>query len=417
MARPGKHRPKHAPVKRVAARRPPLAPISPDDVAAAINELEVATPGGGEGLADEILAVFDDLTEGDQGRALALIDAMGNIREESAGLVLAALAEILPDKEQRKAARRALHKLKSAGIEVALPMPIAEPRPAVESEPHHMVEARVSAIDGVGSRVLWLLLERPVAHLGMVLYSIAINDTVGVKDMFAEPASRRSFGTTTRRFSELSEQTVVGVPTEYGLALLSEALALNKESRFPVPLELQVRMGTLPPLPPPPAQALIHQWITRGQSLLMPTLLEESEYLLESEPETDGWFFGYDESEPFALQLERARTSSLITTLNPNEDPRERVVNNAIDTLFTPSIRRAYRRRLEETAYIFWKTDRERQARQAVAAAFAIPDTGSLHSHPLIRAIIRKSIVMAVQADASGYGPPPDASRTAYTPI
>lgn len=417
MARPGKQKPKHAPAKRVAVSRPTLALLSPDDVAAALKKLDGAAPEAPGAGDDELLAVFDELTGGDQGQAMSLIDALGSIREEEAALVLAHFAAVLPDKDQRKAARRALHKLKSAGIDVDVPMPTPELRHPVESGPYQVMEARASAIDGVGSRVLWLLLERPAAHLGMVLYSIAINDIVGVKDMFHEPASKRSLRSTVELFTMKSGQTVVDLPTEYGLALLSEALELNKESRFPVPRELLVRMGTLGTLPPPPQQALVYQWITRGQSLLMPTLLDESAELLETEPEMDGWFFGYEESEPFARLLERSANSSLILSLRPNEDPRERVLNDAIDKLFTPSVRRAHRRRLEEIAYVFWKTDRERQARQAVAAAFAIPDKGSLHSHPLIRAMVQKSLMVALQADLSGYAPSPDDSRTAYTPI
>jgi hypothetical protein len=76
-------------------------------------------------------------------------------------------------------------------------------------------------------------------------------------------------------------------------------------------------------------------------------------------------------------------------------------------------MRRAYRRRLEEIAYIFWKTGRERAARQAVAAAFSIGDTGTLRAHPFLRQVVQRSIDMAVRVDRSGMPPPPGANRTA----
>jgi hypothetical protein len=52
-----------------------------------------------------------------------------------------------------------------------------------------------------------------------------------------------------------------------------------------------------------------------------------------------------------------------------------------------------------------------------VAAAFAIGDTGSLRSHPLLRQIVIRSIEMAVQIDRSGMPLPPGANRTARDPI
>jgi len=52
-----------------------------------------------------------------------------------------------------------------------------------------------------------------------------------------------------------------------------------------------------------------------------------------------------------------------------------------------------------------------------VAAAFAIGDTGSLRSHPLLREIVIRSIEMAAQIDRSGMPLPPGANRTARDPI
>src|SRR4051794_34131612 len=126
------------------------------------------------------------------GGALALIDALGAGRDEAAGRLAATLAISAPDKEQRKAARRALHRLRSTGIAVAMPVAAPElPAPA-SPETLHPLQAFVTAPDGIGSRLLWLVLERPRGG-GLMAFTLAINDVVGLKDVLIEETTRRRF--------------------------------------------------------------------------------------------------------------------------------------------------------------------------------------------------------------------------------
>jgi hypothetical protein len=364
----------------------------------------------------DVVAQFGAVASDVPGGSLALIEALGASRDEAAGRVLSAVAVAAPDKEIRKSARRALHRLRSAGIAVAVPV-AAPPEPAAAA-PHDAlkpVQTLVTSADGVGSRLLWLLLERP--HGGLTTFNLAINDVVGLKDVLIEETTRRRFDRRLTEWNENTEHPTVEVPVEYGLSLLAEALALNAESHFPLPREFVIRRGLLGELPPPPTSALIHQHVSRGQTFLMPNLLEESARLLENEPEIGGWVFSYQEAEPFAREYRQATESRLLLTSEPPETRLQRILDTAVDTLFTPQLRRAFRRRLEETAYVFWQSGRERSARQAVAAAFAITDTGSLRSHPLLREIVRRSIEMAAEVDRSGQPLPPGANRTARDPI
>jgi hypothetical protein len=373
------------------ARLPELLAAPPEsDLGARFAEIAGATPGG----------------------PLALIEALGGSRDAAAGRVLAAVAVGAPNKQERKAARRAIHRLRSAGVAVAVPVAAEhEPAAATAREALRPIQALVTPSDGVGSRLLWLLFERP--HSGLTMFNLAVNDTVGLKDALIEETSRRRFEARLAEWRERSGFATVEVPVEYGLALVSEALALNAESRFPVPRDFVIRRPLLGELPPPPTDALIHQHVSRGQSFLMPNLLDESARLLDGEPELAGWLFAYREVERFAREYRQVEESRLVLTTEPRETRQERIVDTAADTLFTPDVRRAFRRRLEETAYIFWQTGRERSARQAVAAAFAIGDSGSLRAHPLLRQVVTRSIELAVEIDRSGQPPPPGANRTA----
>lgn len=411
MAKSGRGKAKIAGSKGIAVTD--TAPIS-SEIQVGLEQLLAAPP------ESDLLRQFQALVAqagNTPAGELALIDALGASRNEAAGRILTTIATAAPDKDHRKAARRALHKLKSTGLAVVAPIAEHQRTSAVVREPLTAVKALVSPSDGVGSQILWLALERPNSHGSTTIWHLAVNDIVGLKDMFTEEMSLRRFAARIAEWEDQSGMDAIEIPVEYGLALLSEALALNEESGFRLPREFVVRRQLLGELPPPPTDALIHQHIPRRQVLLTPDLLDASAILAVTEPEMEGWAFGYSETAPFARQYAEALSSSFIIGFKSKEQRQEEALDAAIDALFTPPIRRGFRRRLEETAYRFWKTDREMEARQAVAAAFAITDTGSLHAHPLLREVVLKSFEMVNLADSLGVGPPPDADRSAYTPI
>ena len=371
-----------------------------------------ASPAGAEAAAraPELLALDDaadpldrlsELAESTPGGAPALVEALGAMRSDDAGRVLAAVAIRAPDKELRKAARRGLHRLRAAGVAVGdvaiLPDAPVPPPPAVAGP----TDAYTTAADGIGTRVVWLNVDRPLG--GLLEFALALNDLVGMKDCSFRETTRKKFNQTLEGWRERQEMHVVDLPPDYALALVSEALALNAEQRFPVPTEFQLHRHVLGELPPPPEDALIHRHVSRGQALLLPNLLEESAGLLDEE-ELKGWFFGYDESIGRAQELQRLRESRIILSGEPREERERRVVDAAIDALFTPEQRRAIRRRLEEVAWVFWQTGRERAARQAVAAAFGLSQ-GSLTRHPFVRALVEKSLELALEAARAGIDP------------
>ena len=244
------------------------------------------------------------------------------------------------------------------------------------------------------------------------MFTLAINDVVGLKDAMSEETTRRRFDRRLDEWNARTELRSIPIPVEYGLALLSEALTLNAESQFPLPRDFLIRRSLLGELPPPPTDALIHQHVSRGQTFLLPNLLEEAPRLLESGPELRTWIFGYGEVQKYAREYRTAAESVLVLTSEPREQRQARILGEAIDAL----VRRAVRRRLEETAYIFWQAGRERaaaggrggvrhQGRRLAPFTSAAPGN-------------RRAQHRAGDRGGSvGLPPPPGANRTAYTPI
>jgi len=358
------------------------------------------------------LARLLDVAGANPKQATALVDALGSTRSADAAPILAAAAERAPDKELRKAARRALHRLQSVGVPVALPKPSPGARARPSADRPRLTDAYATAADGVGSRMTWLGLEPPAG--GLLAYMLVLNDVVGMKDCLFEETTRRRFRERIREFDADTEFPSVALPGEYAAALVSEALALNRESGFTIPRDFLFHRTALGELPPPPIDALIHQHVSRGQAFLLPDLLDAAGNLLD-EPELQSWIFRYSETKERARELRQSRESRLILTAEPPEVREQRILDAAVDGLFTPTMRRAIRRRLEEVAYVFWATDRERAARQAVAAAGAF-GAGTLHHHAFARAMVLRSLEIAGEAERRG-GIPGFLDRGPYDPI
>ncbi|MDP8922308.1 MAG: hypothetical protein M3O34_05450, partial [Chloroflexota bacterium] len=246
---------------------------STDEAAAIVAELLALGPDA------DPLARLEEQAGEVAGGPVALVEALGASRSAAAVPVLTAAAERGSSKDLRKAARRALHRLQSVGVAAAVPPSRAsEPaRPAVLQP--RLVEVHATAPDGLGSRVVWLGLERPYG--GMLSYALVLNDVVGVKDCAYEETTRRRMTERMQSWLATTELTAVTLPGDYALALVAEALALNAETGFTVPRDFLFHRSGLGELPPPPTDALIYRHVTRGQAFLLPDLLDSSPALLE----------------------------------------------------------------------------------------------------------------------------------------
>src|SRR5260370_673034 len=160
-------------------------------------------------------------------RAPALDEALRALtRRHGAAAVplLERLAETAPDKEQRRAARRALYRLEQSGQRPAR-APAATPvRPVVAREAEHPVRAWLSGIDGSGSRAAWILFEGGLGG-GLRLCSLILNDEAGIMDAAGGPIARKRLEAELRGLRESQKLPGGGVEGGRGGALVGQAPA------------------------------------------------------------------------------------------------------------------------------------------------------------------------------------------------
>jgi hypothetical protein len=383
------------------------APAPSDAVAACVAVLEGA-------LAAGTLPALPPARAADLDEA---VRALARRHGAAAVPLLERLAGAARDKEQRRAARRALYRLDQSGLRPARAAGAAPVRPVVAREAEHAVRAWLSGIDGSGSRAAWILFEGGLGG-GLRLCSLILNDEAGIMDAAGGPIARKRLEAELRGLRESQKLPWVEVDGGRACALVGQALALHE------------RLGTVPPpefarwrksfsggssasgasrssivsslsgSSPAGAQTWPPHSPSGGQpsaSGIDPSLLERSTGLLEM-PELGGWFVDPARVATEALALLQARESRLVVSEQIKAEREAAILDGVIEAHFPTAARLRWAGRLREMADIFEMTGRAEAAALARQTAAAVADAGRpAAAIPFVRALAARGLEMAAE--------------------
>ncbi|MGH7414142.1 MAG: hypothetical protein ACREKJ_08065 [Candidatus Rokuibacteriota bacterium] len=370
------------------------APAPHDEAAACLAALDAALGGSDlPELAGVSPAALDEAL-----RALAR-------RHGAATLpLLERLADVAPDKEHRRAVRRALYRLEQSGLR---PAPAA--RPIVTREAEHPVRAWLSGIDGSGSRAAWILFEGGLGG-GLRLCSLILNDEAGIMDAAGGPIARKRLEAELRGLRESQKLPWVEVDGRRACALVAEALTLHERlGTVPPPEFARWRKPFLtalsyagaqqwPPHSPHRGQPAGGQPFAAGgqpSASTVEDLLERSAALLDL-PELMGWFIDPARVQHEALALLQVRESRLVVPDQIKAEREASIVDGVVEAQFADPARRRWATRLTEMAEIFRMTGRLEPAAMAEQTAAALADAGRpATAIPFVRALAARGIEMA----------------------
>jgi hypothetical protein len=302
------------------------------------------------------------------------VGRLGHLREPAAAEVLTVVELVAPDRALKKAARRELHRLRSVGVsapprEVAIAGPVAAEPPALRRL--DVSEALATDIDPGGSRALWLMAERPLG--GVWFAPLLLSDSRGLIDMALVDTTRKRFLSEVE--TQRGRETWISMPVDYALPLVREAVDLTREVGGSLPTRYRAFKDEFGEAGAAPERALIYEHISLVEINFNPSWLEDSADLT-SEPEVAGWYVPLPaEMQPRALDVARSPVASLLVPGHSPEQQTEGLLDEAVRLGLTPAFRRSLRRRLEETAYIFYVTERLAVARLAAASAQGLAET------------------------------------------
>ena len=327
--------------------------------------------------------------------------------------LLERLAGAAPDKEHRRAVRRALYRLEQSGQRPARAPAATPARPVVAREAEHPVRAWLSGIDGSGSRAAWILFEGGLGG-GLRLCSLILNDEAGIMDAAGGPIARKRLEAELRGLRESQKLPWVEVDGARACALVGQALALHERIGTVPPPEFarwrksfsgSSTVSNLSSLSSAGAQKWPPHSPRGGQpasgqpaaSDVDPVALERSASLLEL-AELGGWFVDPARVGTEALALLQARESRLVVSDQIKAEREAAIIDGVIEVHVATAARLRWAGRLREMADIFAMTGRGDEATLArtVAAALADADRPAA-TIPFVRALAARGLEMAAE--------------------
>jgi hypothetical protein len=323
----------------------------------------------------------------------AVVEALSTMATPEAATLLTQIAATTNAKEVQKAARRALYRLKTMGVDTES-VRVGEPRKSVLEVPKlPIVIALASQIDFAGNRALYLARRRPFS--GLVLVSLIISDQHGVLDCNAFPVTKKELGRIIADIQADDRLTHVELPSTYAQQLVEESYRRNLSTGTPVPQDFQ-GLHDLIGMPDTPWERgpiyhLINPTEIRGQA----AWLSLSGQLLDLR-EFQGWHVPPEAVQKYREEVRHTAESLIIVSPALQQERLEGTQKRALRGIFDPDTCTRYRLRLEEMAYLLWHTKRPDEAKRAFASALALQGEGvDPAEHPFLRALFTRSVEMA----------------------
>lgn len=280
----------------------------------------------------------------------------------------------------RKEARRALYRLRAAGVEVPPPRPVR-----VETGP---TRSLMSWVDGAGHIMMVCLVDRPSG--GARLVQVVIGD----EGLLAAQVTEMSPRQLARALREVeAEVRAVECPVPYARHRIAQAAGrgMPDDPAERGMAEAAVRtVGTPPGEVAHPVYGVLDPLAVKWD----PDLLPQTPRLLETE-EMGGWVLPREQVSPWAGRYDQISSSPLVVDAATERARRRELVREAVRELFPAGSIPSWRRRLEDMAYYFHRRGEERNARLALRAAIALDPAQAPDEHPLLLALVEKSLVLA----------------------
>jgi hypothetical protein len=296
---------------------------------------------------------------------LHLLRELEKISHPAIPPLLAALFGPSPDKERRKAVKRALHILKTRGV--AIPedlLPREQAGSPVAAETPALV-AHISPVYGNGDR--YIIVEGSRDLLDGNLLVVQLNDETGLRECMPMSLKRKQREELWDYFHSQGFTEWAVAPPNYAVRLLEEALALtpdgepSREAYLPLRENLWRRVGRLEDIPPVEKRLPILGLEERRDFLGQASDLAMSELFYN-------WIPSPEEITPWVDKLQEIEDSPLVLTEQQQHLRYEGVAEEAATALFPEETRSRWGRRLLEMAFFLDLTDRGEKARVAQAA-------------------------------------------------
>ncbi|EFK97155.1 hypothetical protein LDC_0797 [sediment metagenome] len=303
--------------------------------------------------------------------------------------ILLGLRSLFHEKAVQKAIKKAAFRLRQKGI--LLPeqedaaAPVLKSGKAAESDP----TAYLGPIDGTGSRPVFICAPQRTGGVGVAVG--VVNDAQGVIEFAFTRHSKK-------RMKEIKELFFSKLPGMVETALSHAADVLERAYQAGKPevsdsarAYLQFRPWLLERSSRMQRPA-IHDFLSFDATSSGP-LTEAQVQRLLGHGLMASWVMDLKSLRPLIEEIRRAEESRIFISEGQRLEHIQRKIHESLSNLFSEDHRQALRYRLEEMAYVFFKSGEEGPARGCLAVASSLSEKDSpLRANPFLRILVERSL-------------------------
>jgi len=338
------------------------------------NLLESSPHLKGEKILPLLLRVFNTNSK----IAHKVIDFMGSRADKNLAHLLNQILKETKEKELSKSIKKTLYRLRNKGIDVSPPKPIKTDKTKEKREPLPSPVAYVTTIDPLGERLI--LAVKPKSNQELAIFQFLINDQKGINDLIASVTTAKDFKNYMTKIENTKDITMVEIDLAYCHFLIRESSQRNHASGTALPDNHFLWKKFFSEYDSNLDKAAIYTILNAEEIKAKEFLLQQSEHLIEK-CEYTFWLLEWKFLVDRYRELYEAEHSTLVLTEYQKDARINEIVKKTARLFFDDKNRFLFRRRLEETAYILWKTGKVEESQSAFAAAMAFTPEGTPSEH------------------------------------
>ena len=339
---------------------------------------------------EKILPLFLHLFKTKNKVAPKIIDFLGSRADTGAVYLLTQILTVTEDKELSKGIKKTLYRLKNKGIELAPPEPLTAVPAPTEEVPLPSPTAYATTMDPLGERLI--LAVKPKDDQELTILQFLVSDQKGINDLIASVTTPKDFEQYLTKMSTTKDITMVEVDLDYCHLLIKESSQRNHISGTKIPANYFLWKKFFGSYDTALEKPSIYTLLPADAIQSEAPLLQRSEKLIEKYTFTF-WLLDWRLLVNAYQKIHELENSLLVLSEPQKESRTHEIVQKTAHTFFDDKNRLLFQRRLEESAYILWKTDRKDDAKSAFAAALAFaPDGISSDNHPFALKTVEKNL-------------------------
>ncbi len=346
---------------------------------------------------------------------LLFVEAVANVPLTASAMLLQEILLEHSDKPVQKAVKTSLHRLKAQGVVFTEVQP--KRHTVLVGGTQRLEKCLASFIDGTGERMLLMI--RTKAMGGYNMAYLVINYGTGIRYALGLQATKRELPEILAKVQ--GPAPLIELDPAYCQYQVALAHQMNLDTGTPVPEDFFTLRDVIGECPTTFARALIYSSLSDADLETAKTYDTYAEELLKL-PEFAGWTLPATVIQKYGDALQDIEQSQIVVSPGMRQERVNEIHTRAMEEVLGERSRRLMQMRLEEMAYYLLRTDRQRQALWAVAAAQSLEDYNpqQLRRNPFAGALLERSLEQAKARPSSGriilpYAPSP-ASVSASSP-